>query len=63
MIVVLCMELLNSVQRFCKGNSSCVRVNDGIKEWFEIIVGVCSNFIVTLLLFNVFMDWALPRMS
>ena len=58
---VLCIygvggRLLRAVQSFYKSSRACVRVANGMSEWFQVNVGLRQGCVMSPWLFNMYMD-------
>ena len=49
-------KLLKAVQSFYVHNKACVQVGMDVSEWFPVNVGLRQGYVLSLLLFNVYMD-------
>lgn len=46
-------KICSAVKSWYGGNSACVRVRCGVREWSEINVGVCRGCVMSPCLYNV----------
>ena len=49
-------KLLKAVQSFYLDSRACVRVGNDVSEWFLVNVGLRKGCVISLWLFNVYMD-------
>ncbi len=56
-------KLLNSIKSFYKNISACVKISGETKEHFEIKVGLRQGCVMSLWLFNIYMDGVIREMK
>ena len=49
-------KIVESVQNFYVHSRACVRVGNDVSEWFPVNVGLRQGCVMSLWLFNVYMD-------
>ena len=56
-------KLLKAVQRFSVDSRACVRVENGVSEWFPVIVGLSQGCVMSPCLFNINVDGAVREVN
>ncbi len=49
-------RLLKGVKSFYKNSRACVRVGNGVSDWFSVRIGLRQGCVMSPWLFNVYMD-------
>ena len=56
-------QLLKAVQSFYTKRKACVRVSSEESEWFEVYGGLKQGYVMSLWLFNLFMDGLIKKVK
>jgi len=49
-------KIVRIVEKLYEGSFSAVRAAGGLSDWFETVVGVLQGCVLSILLFNIFLE-------
>ena len=54
-------KVVNAIEQIYSGSRCCIRTDDGLSDWFQVLTGVRQGCILSPILFAIAIDWVLTK--